>query len=148
MSDPKKLADDEQAELAELAALFPEPTKFSIGNVTLSLMPMDFATAIACSHRIQKILKEVLEGNVADVSAIWARALAGMAAHPDEAKEALSLLTGKSSAFIGKLPPAVIGALLAELFRINSDFFVRSVGSLASGAWGTTKASDGAGLTR
>ncbi len=148
MSKETPLTEEE-----ELAILFPEPMPFKIGNLTLRLMPMDTDTCMRFMHRARPLIRQLLQDGALEMNDKMASALTlAVADHPTEAKEAMAIATGRTVEFIGKLPPSAAGALVIAIFQVNSDFFVRSVGSLVSGAAMATPAektgaNDGAGLT-
>jgi hypothetical protein len=149
MSDKEVPLTEEE----ELAILFPEPVPFKIGNLTVKLIPMDTDTCMRFMHKARPLLKQLMQEGPLQMSDKMIPAVTlAVADHPTEAKEALAIATGRSAEFIGKLPPSAVGALVVAIVQVNADFFVRSVGSLASGAAMATPgektgANDGAGLT-
>lgn len=135
----------------ELAALFPEPFPFTIGKLTLPLMPMDLAACMRFAVKARPIIDQLMRSGSIEVTEKMFPALAAAVAdHPTEAIAAMSIATGRSTEFIGKLPPLAAGALVMAIFRVNADFFAQSVGTLAIDAllMGREKSgTDGVGLT-
>ena len=137
---PKQLTEEE-----ELAILFPEPVDFKAGRLTIPLLPMDTITCARFAAKARPIIKLALTAQTDFVSAILVAALD----YPDEAVAALSIATGKSAEFIGRLPPALAGELARKVFDINQDFFGQSAALPGSGAQAKSPdpAADGVGLT-
>jgi hypothetical protein len=135
----------------ELAILFPEPFPFKVGSLTLPLMPMDLATCMRFATKARPIIEQMMQGGSIEFTEKMLPALVkAVADHPREAVDAMAIATGRSTAFIGKLPPLAAGALVIAIFRVNADFFAQSVGTLAIDAllMGEAKpGTDGAGLT-
>lgn len=133
----------------ELAILFPEPTPFKIGGITLSILPMDTATCARFSNKARPIIKQMMPGGPLTMEKMLAGLALAIADYPDEMIQALAIATGRAPEFIGKLPPTVTGALVMTIFSVNADFFSRGVGSLVSDAQAmlSGKTGDGAGLT-
>jgi hypothetical protein len=119
-----------------LAALFPEPVNFKVGDtVAWEILPMDLMTCTRFAAKAKPIIREataaLADNKISDGKAFIGAVALAASDHPDALLEALALATGKDSKTIGKLPPGVAFTLIQVVLRVNADFFAHAVGSLA-----------------
>jgi hypothetical protein len=122
----------EMSEDDEISALFPQPVEFKIGDKVLaSLLPMNLDGCFTFAASLKPILGNLFEGGATMDGARFADILFAAAEHRAGVYDALSVATGRSAAFLARLPLGVAMTLTQVVFQVNVDFFVRAVGGLS-----------------
>lgn len=144
----KRLTEEE-----EIAALFPQPVEMRVGaTLRIYVKTLDTESCFALMHKARPIFKRFVELEVAADSpdARFKRLMLVAEEFPDELFEALAIVTERPAEFLRKLPFGVATAIAYIAWELNVDFFVQTVGALASGVLEMVRekaAADGAGQT-